>query len=178
MISNTLRPIFPYPTSPVTSGDFLFIAQKQKLQKQRWRNCRLGRQQEGAGPGPVLPFIPLCPPQLDARDLGIREAWGFAAKRTVVLSRAVLEGVSPGLEGAKSCKGAELPSQGPKASRVGGRPLVWQLRRGGFGRQDAGLFTVGSPGPSKPPRGMGQLFTQQGKRKPGAQDQALCSPLP
>lgn len=45
------------------------------------------------------------------------------------------------------------------------RPFVWQLRRGGSGPQDAGLFTVGSPGPSKPPCGTGRLFTQQGKKE-------------
>lgn len=67
-------------------------------------------------------------------------------------------------------QGAEFPSLGPEISRIGGgKPLVWQLRRGGFGRQAAGLFTVGSPGPSKPPLGMGRLFTQQGEgsQRPG-----------
>lgn len=62
---------------------------------------------------------------------------------------------------------------GSKANRIGwGRPLVWQLRRGSFGWQDAGLFTVGSPGlsePLPPTMGLGDYLHSREERsqRPG-----------
>lgn len=161
----------PIPHQPNCEWWFSVYCSKTKIQKQKWRDCGLGRWQEG-GKGFVsaLHFICLL---LTLQGPGVK-AWGQSlhGQGNSRPLGAVLVGY-PGLEGSRNWREAEF-CQGPKASKVGwGRPFVWQLRRGGFGRQDAGLFTLGSPGPSKPSCRTRRLFTQQGGKEPGT---GSCTP--
>lgn len=129
-----------------------------------------GRHREGMGFGPPIPpsFSPLRPSSAGHLGVGSLHGRGNGSARGQFLSGAL------GWRGPRNCKGlSSLPWVQKSVGSGDRRPLVWQLRRGGFGRQDAGLFTVGCPGPSKPPHGMGRLFTQQGEGS-----QVLCSSLP
>ena len=48
-VSNALQLTFPHPTSPVTNGDFLFIAQKQKSRSKDGEIAGRGEGRKGAG---------------------------------------------------------------------------------------------------------------------------------
>lgn len=126
------------------------------------------------------PYIPL-PMTLTLRSPGVRPGARASGKRLhgQGKGRALSQsfgrgGVGMGVPWAGGVSGVaggpEFPSQGPKASRARGEGqapcLATEKRR--LGRQDAGLFTVRSPGPSKPPRGTRRLFTHLGGREPEA----------
>lgn len=122
----------------------------------------------GACPGlPFISFLLILPgPGVRPGGQGTGEGQSLCGQENSRALRGSPCGDTLGWRAPRSRRGAEFLCQSPKARRVGwGRPFVWQLRRGGFGPQDAGLFTVGSPGPSKPPCGTGRLFTQQGKKE-------------
>lgn len=140
----------------------------------------MGRRQKGGGAlsrPPLHPFSSDPPrPRGEARGQGTGEGQSLCGRENSRALRGSPCGGTLGWRAPRSRRGAEFLCQSPKARRVGwGRPFVWQLRRRGFGPQDAGLFTVGSPGPSEPPCGTGRLFTQQGER---SSDQVLDSSLP
>lgn len=160
-VTSILNPTFPHPLAQLQVMIFCLLLKNKNPE------AKVGRlwvgETVGNGVGPWLGsllMVFLHPKRPISQASG--RGGPFTAQGTVELLRG-RGGQSLrktlGWRDPKSCKGAEFPFQGPKANRVGDRPLVWQLRRGSFGWQDAGLFTEGSPGPSKPPYGTGRLFT-------------------
>lgn len=136
---------------------FHLLLKNKKLQKQRWRGCGLGRQQEGAGPWPSSPLSPLLFPIGEGQDLGSRDGGmdtggAFTAKGQWSCQGS-LEGGSP-RPGAKRCEGAEFPSQGPKASRVGQAPCLATEERRLWAAGCWFIYCRVSRA-SQPPRGMG-----------------------
>lgn len=105
-------------------------------------------------------------------------AKGMQSSQAVLWQGAVGGGGCPGLEGSQELQGAEFPSQGPKASRARGEGqapcLATEKRR--LGRQDAGLFTVGSPRAIKAPSWDQETIYTSGRK--GARGKVLYSSLP
>lgn len=156
-VSNTLDPSSPHPTSLVTSGDFPFIAQKQKTPEAKVERLWAGETAGRAGPWPSSPLSPLLFPIGEGQDLGSRDGGmdtggAFTAKGQWSCQGS-LEGGSP-RPGAKRCEGAEFPSQGPKASRVGQAPCLATEERRLWAAGCWFIYCRVSRA-SQPPRGMG-----------------------
>lgn len=162
----------PIPHQPSYKWWFSVYCSKPKIQKRRWGDCGFGDGMKRGG-GLVLAF-PLHPSSSDPPDPR-GEAWGpehlgraFKAKGTAELS-----GSPWGVPWAEEAPGVagELSSpprvQKPVGQKGKGQAPCLATEKRRLGWQDAGLFTVGSLGPSKPPRGTRRLFTRQGGKEPG-----------
>lgn len=168
----------PTPHQPSYKWWFSVYCSKPKIQKRRWGDCGLGDGAKWVGPASLLsPFIPLL---LTLQSPGVRPG-DRASGKSLQGQKEQQEfsgspwGVPWARGGPRSCRGAECPSQSPKASRAGGEGQApcWATEKRRLGRQDAGLFTVGSQGHQSPLVGTRRLFTQQEGKEP---EPRSCTP--
>lgn len=162
----------PIPHQPSYKWWFSVYCSKPKIQKRRWGDCGFGDGMKRGG-GLVLAF-PLHPSSSDPPDPR-GEAWGpqhlgraFKAKGTAELS-----GSPWGVPWAKEAPGVagELSSpprvQKPVGREGRGRPLVWQLRRGGSGGRMLVYLLYGPWGHQSPLVGPGDYLHGREERSQG-----------